>query len=179
MTRKTKDTPGAKPLIILALIAVILFAGLIYYVKYGPTAELKPIDNAQPAAASDRVQVPVAVGGGPDAAFEMKTVDVPKGQDPVMFAVNHFLESLSFVQPEAKLLDVHYEGENVELVFSSNFRQTYGTDDEATIIKGILRAVQANSKAKTATFMEGGKPIETLGSTDLAGPQSIRDWTSG
>lgn len=179
MTKKAKgDTPGAKPLIFLAVIAAMLFAALVYYVKYGPTSKIEP-DN--PAVVAKRpgqitIEVPVPKGGGPQGTFDSRKINVPAGTDPVLASVNAFLEGSKIVQPEARLVEVKREQDNEVLNFSSNFNQTYGTDDEVTLIQGILRAVKANSDAKTVTFLAGGKPMATLGSIDLSGPQSIKEW---
>ncbi|MBA3725423.1 MAG: GerMN domain-containing protein [Armatimonadetes bacterium] len=182
MSKKTKgDTPGAKPLLILAVIAALLFGGLIYYVKYGPTSKTKPdnpdvISLEKPPANEVTVTVPVAQGGGPGGKFTTRTMKVPAGSDKIVASVNAFLEGTKIVQPEARLIDVKYAQGNAALNFSSNFNQTYGTDDEVTLVQGIMRAVKANSDAKTVTFLAANKPISTLGSIELDGPQSLKEW---
>jgi hypothetical protein len=182
VTKKSKgDTPGAKPLLIMAVIAALIFGGLIYYVKYGPTSKTKP-DNPdvvaleKPQAKEITITVPVPKGGGPQGSFTNRTVKVPAGSDKVVASVNAFLEDTKIVQPEARLIDVKYDQGNAALNFSSNFNQTYGTDDEVTIVQGIMRAVKANSDVKTVTFLAANEPISTLGSIDLAGPQSLKEW---
>lgn len=179
MSRRSKDTPGAKPLIWMAVIAAAMFGGLFYYVKFGPTSKLTPLERTSTPAETE-VIVPVPGKGGQDDNFTTKSIKLPKGSDPIVASVNAYLDGLKFVQPEARLLEVKYDKGNAELRFSSNFRQFYGTDDEATIIKGIVRAVAANnSNIKTVTFTENGKPIDTLGQADLTGPQPVKDWISG
>ena len=43
-----------------------------------------------------------------------------------------------------------------------------------------MKAVDVNSDADTVEFETiNGQQIETLGSVDLVGPQSIRDWIGG
>ena len=72
------------------------------------------------------------------------------------------------------------EGNTLVLRFTSSFTQTYGTDDESNVITAIMKAVSVNSTADTVEMETmDGRPIETLGSIDLVGPQSIRDWIGG
>lgn len=176
MSKKTKkDTPGSGPLVVLAVLAIIVAGGLFYYVKYGPTKEPMSPKTGRPT--SRKVEIPKATAGNDGATFSSETRDLPEGTDAIEASVNGFLESVPAVQPEARLQAVKYEGDNAELEFSSNFNQTYGTDDESIIIKGIMKAVSANKPdVKTVTFLAGGKPIETLGSIDLEGPQNVHDW---
>jgi hypothetical protein len=158
----------------LAVVAIAILGFLIYYAKFGPQAEIKPEPGTQ--GAGSMIQVPVAQGGGQDLKFGMTSVKAEPGIDPAVTAVNAFLGSLPFVQPEARLLAITYERENAILQFSSNFRTTYGTDDEATLVKGVIKAVSMNSKVKSITFTEGGRDLDTLGNIDLVGPQSVADW---
>ncbi|MGI8923386.1 MAG: GerMN domain-containing protein [Fimbriimonadales bacterium] len=179
-SRKTKkDTPGAGPLVVMGVLAAVVLGGLIYYVKFGPPADLAPPVDGAKAGKNVRVNVPVARVDGADTTFNTESQELPPGTDVIEASVNGFLETIPAVQPEARLITVKYEGENAELQFSSNFRQTYGTDDESMIVQGIMKAVASNSKVKTVTFTEGGKPIESLGSIDLTGPQSVQDWMGG
>ena len=179
-SRKTKkDTPGAWPLIVMGVLAAVVLGGLVYYVKYGPPADLAPRTSGAQTGKKVRVNVPVAKVDGADTTFNTESQELPPGTDVIEASVNGFLATIPAVQPEARLVEVKYEGDNAELRFSSNFRQTYGTDDESTILQGIMKAVASNSKVKTVTFTEGGKPIENIGSIDLTGPQSIEEWIRG
>lgn len=177
VSKKTKkDTPGSGPLVVLAVLAIIVAGGLFYYVKYGPTKQPTSPKDGRPTIGR-KVTIPKATAGNEGATFSSETRDIPEGTDAIEASVNGFLESVPAVQPEARLQAVKYEGDNAELEFSSNFNQTYGTDDESIIIKGIMKAVSSNKpNVKTVTFLAGGKPIETLGSIDLEGPQNVHDW---
>jgi lipoprotein-anchoring transpeptidase ErfK/SrfK len=175
MGKTKRDTPGAGPLIVLGVVAALILGVLIYYVKSSPIADLKPTapDRNAPHVT---VRIPVIKRAGPDPRFDMEVRQMQAGADPVIESVNAFLEATHIVQPEARLVSAKVEGDNITLDFTTNFNQSYGTDDEAMLIKGIMRALNSNCRSKTATFTAGGKPIETLGNIDITGPQKIRDW---
>jgi hypothetical protein len=175
-----RDTPSATPLIILGLVALAVFIGLVYYVRSGPSPKYDPKNppDVQAQQNGDAVGYTAAVWKEGKLVEEERTA--PKGTDIVVASVNDALESITAVQPEARLMETEMEGKNLKLKFTSNFNQTYGTDDERNIMTAVMKAVSLNSDAETVVFETvNGDQIETLGSGDLVGPQSVRVWTGG
>jgi hypothetical protein len=177
-----RDTPGPGPLIGLAAIAALVLGGLIFYVLRGPAPrydrENPPKIGTQEPPPENEITYTAAVFKDGKLTSVKRTA--PEGSDPVVLAVNDSLESIPAVQPEARLVSAEPDGKNLKLKFTSNFNQTYGTDDEKNVLDALMKAVSMNSKAETVTLETvNGEPIETLGSADLVGPQSIRDWIGG
>lgn len=161
----------------LLLVLTLITAGLVLYVKYGlpgwkPTPESAQTEEQAPLA-KPPLQVTVPVPKAKEGAVEWSTTTVQgiEGEDPVVTAVNAFLASTSIAPKDARLLDVSYQGGVIVLNFSSPFARTYSTDDENTLLRGIFRAVQENSNAKSIRFLVDGKSLETLGGYDLTGEQ--------
>lgn len=175
-----RDTPSATPLVILGVIALAVFLGLVYYVRSGPSPKYdrnNPPD-VQAEKNGDAVGYTAAVWKDGKLVQEERTA--PKGTDIVVASVNDALASIPAVQPEAKLVETEQDGKNLKLKFTTNFIQTYGTDDERDILTAIMKAVSLNSDAESVVFETvNGEQIETLGSGDLVGPQSVRSWTGG
>lgn len=175
-----RDTPSATPLVILGLVALAVFLGLVYYVRSGPSPKYdrnNPPD-VQAQQNGDAVGYTAAVWKDGKLVQEERTA--PKGTDIVVAAVNDALGSISAVQPEARLVETEREGDNLKLKFTTNFNQTYGSDDERNILTAIMKAVSLNSDAENVVFETvNGDQIQTLGSGDLVGPQSVRVWTGG
>jgi hypothetical protein len=175
-----RDTPSATPLIILGVVALAVFLGLVYYVRSGPSPRYDS-DNPPDIQAElngDAVGYTAVVWKNGRLVEEERTA--PKGTDIVVASVNSALESIPAVQPEARLEETERDGKNLKLKFTTNFNQTYGTDDERSIITAVMKAVSLNSDAENVVFETiNGDQIETLGSGDLVGPQSVRTWTGG
>ena len=178
MSRTNGDTPGAKPLIILGVIAALLLGGLIWYTQRGPSPKYDPLDP--PDVKAERADAKYMATFYKDGQLVTEERTLAEGEDPVVLGVNSALESIPAVPPEARLVETAKEGNTVVLRFTSSFTQTYGTDDESNVITAIMKAVSVNSTADTVEMETmDGRPIETLGSIDLVGPQSIRDWIGG
>jgi hypothetical protein len=180
VSKTKKDTPGPGILVILGVVAALLLGGLIYYTQRGPSPTYdpqKPPDvNAEKNG--EKVSYDAAVFKGGKLVVEKRQADA--GADLVVESVNAALESISAVPPEARLVETKMDGEVLKLRFTSSFNQTYGTDDESNVIKGIMKAVDLNSDVKTVELETvNGQPIEPLGNSDLVGPQSVRDWIGG
>lgn len=179
MSRIKNDTPGPKPLIILGVMAAVILGGLIYYTQFGPSPKYDPLNP--PDVAADRDPKPTYQAAFyKDGKLVVEAREINPGQDPVVESVNGALDSIPAVAPEARLVETSRSGDTLTLKFTSNFTQTYGTDDESNVIQAVMKAVDLNSDAESVVFETvNGQPIETLGSADLVGPQSIRDWIGG
>lgn len=110
---------------------------------------------------------------GYDLKFETRNATVPSGQDPRVFAVNEYLKASNVAPADSQLLSITIEGSTATLDFNSAFNQTYGTDDERTLLNGILRTLGQFPQIEKALFTINGKPFETMGNIDLTEPQPV------
>jgi hypothetical protein len=178
VSKTNNDTPGAKPLLILGVVAALLLVGLIYYTQRGPAPTYDP--NNPPDVKAEKAESKYQATFYKDGNLVTEERTLATGEDAVVMSVNDALASIPAVAPESRLVETTREGDTLELKFTSNFTQTYGTDDESNVIKAIMKAVDANSTAEMVVFLTvNGQAIETLGSIDLVGPQSVRDWIGG
>jgi hypothetical protein len=178
VSRTSGDTPGAKPLVILGIVAALLLGGLIWYTQRGPSPTYDP--QNPPDIKAERTERKYVATFYRDGQLVSEERTLTEGQDAVVESVNSALASIPAVAPEARLVETQREGDTLALRFTSNFTQTYGTDDESNVITAVMKAVSLNSDADMVVFeIVDGKPIETLGSIDLVGPQSVRDWIGG
>lgn len=175
-----KTNSGIAAPLIGIFLALAIFGGLAYYVVMGPPSTIKKGEVTSEAVKTENsegtkqiVSVPEAKPGQGEVEFTSSSREVNSKEDPVVFAINEFLKATK-ISGNAKLSSAIVNGDNVVLDFDGMFVRGYGTDDEQTLIEGILKAVRDNSKAKTATFMERGKPARSLGNIELDGPQSVR-----
>ena len=178
MSKTKGDTPGAKPLVILGVVAALLLGGLIWYTQRGPSPKYDPLDP--PDIKAERQDKKYVATFYKDGKLTSEERTLAEGDDPVVEGVNAALASIPAVPPEARLQETAREGNKMVLRFSNTFTQTYGTDDESNVINAIMKAVSLNSDVDTVEFETmDGHAVETLGSIDLVGPQSIRDWIGG
>ncbi len=161
-------------------VALALFFGLFIYAKTGPPSRLepatpevqKPDENGVPAQLLT-VKVPLVSVVGGETQWSVEDVEIAPGADPVLEAVNGFLQR-SKIAPDARLLEIRLRTGGAELEFRNLFERGYGTDNDSTILEGVLRAVRENSELETVIFWQDGEPARTLGNLDVGGPQPVR-----
>lgn len=168
-----------KPVLALLVASGGLVAGLFAYIKFSPASRVPEAERRSEARESARKAEPTKV-----VVFRPKYVDrdlefdesersVPVGQDPVVFAVNAYLDEAAITPKEARLLTCRIEDGLATLDFAPSFNQTYGTDDERTLLEGILTVAGQFPAIRTVRFLAGGKPIETLGNVEILEPQPV------
>lgn len=106
-------------------------------------------------------------------SFDRKPAKVPRGQDPVPYAINQYLEGLSFVPVTARALSITVQDGQATIDFDPSIDEGYGTEDEQTLIVGILTVAGQFEEIKTVKFLSGGKDIEGLGNIGLLKPQPV------
>ncbi|MBX7132795.1 MAG: GerMN domain-containing protein [Fimbriimonadaceae bacterium] len=160
----------------------LLVAALAAYVRFSPAREVPP-DMRRPSTASqDGTKAPATptkvIVFTPhfqdnDLKFDEIEETLPQGEDKVLFAVNGYLSKLDFLPKGATLKTAKVIDGLAELDFDETFNTTYGTDDERTIVNGILTAVGQFPEIRSVRFLAGGKPIESLGNIELTDPQPV------
>lgn len=110
---------------------------------------------------------------GENLAFSKSTATVPEGVDPKVFAVNEYLRVAKIAAPDARLLSVDVRGGIASLDFNDAMNQTFGSDDESTLLNGILQTMGQFPDVNSVLFFSQGKPIESFGNVDLTSPQAV------
>ncbi|HMS53861.1 MAG TPA: GerMN domain-containing protein [Fimbriimonadaceae bacterium] len=172
---KSKAPKNASLLLLMGLAGAVV-GGLVAYIKLAPAdvvpAEIRRTEPSRQTEAPvvSKVTVFTPVAQGDDVTFDERQVDVPKGTDPAVFAVNEFLRSTTIVEKEARLVAVDRRGKEAILQFNSAFNQTVGTGDEKVLLDGIRKTMGQFSEIESIRFEVEGQPMETLGNVELDQP---------
>lgn len=102
-------------------------------------------------------------------------ISLPHGADPYVFSVNKALESTKLMPSGAAATSAKLDSDGLlTLDFSAAFDHTYGTDDESRITNSIFETLAQFKEVKKVRLTVEGKPLNTLGSSDLSEPVDIR-----
>lgn len=163
---------------VLLCVGVFGVGALAAYVKFGGADKVSAEDRgvaAQGATKHESRSVTVLKPHYNDdqLVFDKTEKASPEGKDPMVFAVNEFLAQ-SKVAPEAARAQTCAIKDGVATIeFSKEFDRTYGTEDEHTIVEGILRTMGQFPEIQSVQFNVNGQPLETLGNIDLTTPQPV------
>lgn len=167
-----------------AIVACLAVVGvLVVYLKSTPALNV-PEDQKRATHRSDegaapvtpkanQVLVPVAVWEEGDLRFARKVVDVDPGQDPKRVALLAYLAEIRDVLPGVKLEGLRMDGKVAQIRFSAEFDQRMGSDDEATVLQGILATMGQFHDVEEVEFFAGGQQIETIGNVELNVPLPV------
>lgn len=166
----------------MTIAALFVFGGLAIYAKYTaanrvPADELREPAGGKLAQSEPRQPKTVVVMKpryeGNDLVFDKRQADRPSEQDKVVFAVNSFLDEAKITPAGAKLKACKVDKRLAILTFTPEFETTYGTEDEQTLVKGILTAVGQFQEIDKVQFMVEDHKLETLGGIELLEPQPV------
>jgi hypothetical protein len=160
----------------LLALGILGFGGLAWYVANNPYSDLpREMKAPKPEVKREseaRIFTPKA--NGAEITLEERKVEVPKGEDPMVFSVNAFLQRAMVSPPEAKLLGVQVDEDGLAtLSFNRAFERTYGTLDEKTLLDGIRASMGQFPNVKKILLTIEGQPLETLGGVDLTEPLDV------
>lgn len=165
----SKSGPG--PIIILVA-SIAVLSGLTYYaVSMRDAIPEQPEDSG----GGQSVQVPEPQYNGNDLDLDQSnTKTPPSNEDPIKFAVNSYLDQIPGVPSAGRVVDVvKKENGLVELHFAPDIIAGYGSEEERTIVQGILKTVGQFEDARQVFFMVEGEPLESLGHLDLTAPLDV------
>jgi hypothetical protein len=177
MKAKRSNYTGA---VFLLLIAAAGVYGLGVYIKKTPDAEKVPqairrVDPenhgtpagqaTQPKATSAKTFTPKSSQG--NLSFDEMTEDVPAGTDPMVFAVNRFMENSHITPANARAISVDIKEGVAYISFTEAMDKTYGSSDEEALIKGLQKTVGQFPKVTKVVCEVSGKPIDTFGNVDI------------
>lgn len=94
-------------------------------------------------------------------------------QDARVFAVNEYLTGLKVVPKAARATKCEIKDGVATIDFTPEFETTYGTEDEQTILKGLLTTMAQFKGVEKVRFTVQGHTLETLGNVDLTEPQPV------
>jgi hypothetical protein len=184
MATKRKQKKSSKgPFLGLLLVGIIGLGSLAAYVKYGGASKVP--DEIRVASHKDKpvkggtieevkVDLITPSRNGEDLKLGKHESDVPKGEDPKVFALNHFLRESKIVPDDAKALHVQVK-DGVALVdVTPSFNQTYGSLDEEALLKGMAATLAQFKDIDKMQFFVEGKVVESLGNVDLTEPLPVR-----
>lgn len=159
-------SPGGGTIWVLLAGSALALGALIGYVR-SAGVEIPASMRRQTQTPAVKVYTPRYEGS--DLRFSSTTVKTPPDTDRIVFAVNKFLEASKVVPQGARARSASLAAGKLVLDFDPQFDQTYGTEDEQTLVKGILTAVGQFDEVASVQLTVGGKPLETLGNIDLTG----------
>lgn len=110
---------------------------------------------------------------GNDLKYDRAKATVPQGEDKMVFAVNQYLKDLKMIPAGAKATKATMKSGDLTLDFNTAFDHTYGSEDERTIVDGILRTLGQFAEINSVRFTIEGQQMETLGHLDLTTPQAV------
>jgi len=183
MASKKKNNTG---LVVTMLIVSVVGGALVgAYVMTTPDAQHIPTalkrDPSTVSAKETDQSTGYRLTARNDGSFGKIKVEIPRGQDARTFLVNAYLNDLhskGLGNKDAKLLGVSVVNGVAYLDFNQAFSETYGTDDEGTVLNGINGTLAQFPEIKKAQYRINGQNMDTLGNVPLNEPQDVRGSTS-
>jgi hypothetical protein len=110
---------------------------------------------------------------GGKLVFTRSSVQVPDDEDAKVYVVNRFLDNARLTDPGVRLISIKISDGVADLHFTPETDRTFGTDDESTLLNGILTSLGQFTDVKSAMFYAGDKRIDSFGNVDLTTPQPV------
>ncbi len=178
VTKSVKKGRSTGPLF-LVVCGLALVGGLTLYVQQPaardvPAAQLRPEARPQPdRTKSQEVRSYTPRYEGEDLKLKASPARSPEGTDARVFAVNRYLEQLPMVPRGARARSCVVKDGLATVDFTGEFDRTYGTEDEQTVLKGILTVMAQFPEVDRVQVTVDGRPIETLGSVEISQPLPV------
>jgi hypothetical protein len=182
---------NARKLATTLLVGGITLLGVVLaYVKFSPAqnvpeAEQRSVThtlqssypgNEKPTLPREKVKIlKPAYTPDDEIVYSESSKDVEKSQNRYVVAINGFLESAKVTEPGAKATSAKLEGKVLVVEFTEPFGISRGTDDERTIIDGLIHVLGQFKDVKSLRILVSGERIETLGSVDLLEDLKVQD----
>jgi hypothetical protein len=149
--------------------------GVGMYIKSTPDAQKVP-DAIRRSAPNAHIEIQIPAQHLGDTAvvltpeshngevtFKETSEAVPKGADPIVFAVNRYLENSHIAPSGAKALSEQIKDGTVMIDCSEAMEHTYGSSDEQALLQGLSKTLSQFHGIKKMQFLISGTPIETFG----------------
>lgn len=155
-------------------IGLALLLGTAAYVQFGPSRQVPPdmrrTTDQTTASKATNVKVFEPEYHNGDLGFKQTEKAPPEGQDPMVYAVNQFLQGSKVAPAGAKCTSAKKEGDTLVLDFSKEFDRTFGTEDEQTLLVGLSKAAGQFPGVQKIRILVDGKPIDSWGNVELTEP---------
>ncbi|MCW5939148.1 MAG: GerMN domain-containing protein [Fimbriimonadaceae bacterium] len=174
-----KKKPSPLFPIVVALAGTAVLASVVIYIKDSPGKSVPPeqhkLADTQPPGLKtpDKVTVYKPRYDGDKLVFDKSQAKAAPKEDPKVFALNEFLKGLPMVPKGARAKSVKVANGVATVDFTTEFETFYGTEDEQTVLKGILTTLGQFEDVDKAVFTVEGKPLESIGNVDLGEPQQV------
>lgn len=172
MANRAKNKPGLWAVWTLLILGAASVTGLAVYIKTTP-ADRVPASEHRRQRQPNTVSVYRPKYVGDHLQFEARRETPPSGQDERVFAINKFLHESGVALEGAELLSCEIRDQIAYLNFNRAFDRTYGTEDEQTLVKGILQVMSQFEGFNSVQILIEGKPMQTMGNIDLTEPLPI------
>lgn len=160
--------------------AVVIGITAVYAVtnRVVPAEERKPAQpqvatTAPTAPKGDKVSIAVPTAKGTDIEYPTQQVEVAATADKPLAAAKAFLKSRKAVPSSAEVRSVKISGGVATVDFNAAIQAGYGLDEESALIDGLLKTLGQFSDIKKVQFTMEGRPMETLGHSDLTAPMDV------
>lgn len=179
---ETKNSASKKAPIFVLGLATACFGALAWYITSRPVT---PMTNTEPVVTTKvpadeeearkggevTTLTPTYTGG--QFGTKPDTKEPPKGQDPMVFALNDYLDKVPAVPKDADVKTVTVKEGIATIDFNEKIYAGYGAEDEQIIVRGLLRVMAQFPEVKSVLFTTDGQPLDSLGAIDLSSPQPV------
>ncbi|MBL8060497.1 MAG: GerMN domain-containing protein [Chthonomonas sp.] len=134
----------------------------------------KPVQPQPDSTKRETVTVIKPRYEGDAIKYDRHHSEVPEGENKMVFAVNEYLRESGIAPKEARATKAHLsEKGELKLEFNDAFDRTYGSEEERSLVDGILHSLGQFKEIVNVQFFIGDQPMETLGHIDLTAPQPV------
>jgi hypothetical protein len=184
MTKRTNKNPGTKAVLALLLVGVAGALALAAYVKFTPAShvpeELKRpaeqagiVHNDPKPAERQQIHVLTPERNGTDLVLRSNRVEVPKGENAMVYSVNEYLKKANIAPEGARAIGVQVKDHVAYMDFTPSFQQGYSSFEEQALLQGICRTLGQFPEIDEVQFQVDGHPIESLGNVELTKPIKV------
>lgn len=172
--RKIEQAPSKAPLFI-GVMCMALAAGIGAYIMGSPGQRIdKPAATTKVEQThKDEVKVYTPRYEGDSLKLDPSVSKPKPTEDARVFAVNQYLSGVKAVPQKARAVKCEVSNGIATLDFTPEFETSYGTEDEQTILKGLLTVMAQFDGVQKVKFTVQGRTLESIGNVDLTEPQPV------
>jgi hypothetical protein len=139
-----------------------------------PSVQKEPENEPSHGTELSSVKVLTPKSKGGDLTFEETTEAVGEGKDPILFAVNRYLENTGITPKEARALNLDLKDGVANIDVNEKMQGSYGSSDERTLIQGLCKTLAQFPEINKFQFFISGKPMEPWGNVPMDEPLDVR-----
>lgn len=108
-----------------------------------------------------------------DLKYTKTEITIPEGADRYITVINAYLKETHIAPGDARAESTELKGKTLTIKFNKAFDKTYGSDDERTLVNGILASLSQFSEVNFVVFTIEGTPMDSMGHLDLSEPLPV------